>query len=77
MSAFFMDSAWSKAPGPAPAVASPPLRDDPETRAWLHRRTVELARLAGRSACEVAQGDYERAKAEWIEEQRRRGRFAR
>lgn len=70
-----MDSAWVQAPGPAADVATPPLCDDPETRAWLHRRTVELARLAGRSACEVAQADYERAKADWLEERRRRLRF--
>ncbi len=70
-----MDSAWSRAPGPAAHLATPPVRDEPETRAWLHRRTVELARLAGRSACEVTQGDYERAKADWREEQRRGVRF--
>ena len=36
----------------------------PVTRKMLHKRTCEIARLAGRNAPYVTQGDYEQAKLE-------------
>jgi hypothetical protein len=41
---------------------------DPASRERLHRRTLELARRAGRGAAEVAQADYEQAKRELVGE---------
>ena len=36
----------------------------PVTREMLHARTLELALMAGRSALQIKQVDYERAKRE-------------
>jgi hypothetical protein len=72
MRGLFLSSTMDAAPAPARSESAFAmgrlLALDPLHRERLHRRTLELARKAGRVPPDVAQADYEQAKRELVGE---------